>query len=62
MSATNVKQGKLSHSALPGQSQGASNFLYESSPEISTCESDISFSRFGYVTLSLLDSLKPLLN
>jgi hypothetical protein len=46
MSATNVKQGKLSHSALPGQSQGASNFLYESSPEISTCESDISFSRY----------------
>lgn len=41
----------MSHSALPDQSQGASNFLSESSPEISTCDSDIAFSRFGYITV-----------
>ncbi|KAF3970972.1 hypothetical protein CMV_005378 [Castanea mollissima] len=46
ISATNVKQVKMSHSALPDQSQGASNFLSESSPEISTCGSDIAFSRY----------------
>ncbi|KAK4565016.1 hypothetical protein RGQ29_006889 [Quercus rubra] len=46
ISATNVKQVKMSHSALPDQSQGARNFLSESSPEISTCDSDIAFSRY----------------
>ena len=51
ISATNVKQVKMSHSALPDQSQGAINFLSESSPEISTCDSDIAFSRFGYITV-----------
>lgn len=59
MSATNPSH--VSKSVLPARSQGASNFLSESSPEISACESDIALSRFGYITLSLLDSLKSFL-
>lgn len=57
MSAKNVKHS--SNSVLPERSQGSSNFLSESSPEISTCESDTAFSRFVYLTLSLLDSPSP---
>ncbi|KAG2717798.1 hypothetical protein I3843_03G190900 [Carya illinoinensis] len=44
MSAKNVKHS--SNSVLPERSQGSSNFLSESSPEISTCESDTAFSRY----------------
>ena len=46
MSTTNDKQEKFTNSTLPDQSQGGSHGLSESSPEISTCESDISYSRF----------------
>ncbi|KAK9275983.1 hypothetical protein L1049_023259 [Liquidambar formosana] len=46
MSAINVKQGKLSNSIFPNQSQGGSNVLSESSPEISTSESDMAYSRY----------------
>jgi hypothetical protein len=60
--ASATKEKHVSNSVLPDRSQGASNFLSESSPEISTCESDITFSRFGYVIFSLLDSLKFLFN
>ncbi|XP_017983385.1 PREDICTED: phosphoinositide phosphatase SAC3 isoform X1 [Theobroma cacao] len=45
MSATNDKQEKFTNSTLPDRSQGGSNGLSDSSPEISTCESDISYSR-----------------
>ncbi|XP_022732406.1 phosphoinositide phosphatase SAC3-like isoform X2 [Durio zibethinus] len=45
VSATNDKQEKFTNSTLPNQS-GGSNGLSESSPEISTCESDISYSRY----------------
>ncbi|KAG2712714.1 hypothetical protein I3760_04G138900 [Carya illinoinensis] len=44
MSATNPSH--VSKSVLPARSQGASNFLSESSPEISACESDIALSRY----------------
>ncbi|XVF48829.1 hypothetical protein PTKIN_Ptkin03bG0219800 [Pterospermum kingtungense] len=46
MSATNNKQEKFANSTLPDRSQGGNNGLSESSPEISTCESDMSYSRF----------------
>ncbi|XWS72323.1 hypothetical protein CRYUN_Cryun02cG0030200 [Craigia yunnanensis] len=46
MSATNDKQEKFTNSTLSDQSQGGSNGLSESSPQISTCESDISYSRY----------------
>lgn len=58
MSATNPSH--VSNSVLPEQ-QSQSNFLSESSPEISACESDLALSRSGYITLSLLDSLKSFL-
>ncbi|KAK4854012.1 hypothetical protein QYF36_017668 [Acer negundo] len=45
MSATNVNQENFSNSGLPNQYQGGSNVLSESSPEISTSESDVAFSR-----------------
>ncbi|XP_048228080.1 phosphoinositide phosphatase SAC3 isoform X2 [Ricinus communis] len=44
-STTNVKQKKFSTSAWPDQWEADNNVLSESSPEISTCESDIAFSR-----------------
>ncbi|KAA3477381.1 phosphoinositide phosphatase SAC3-like [Gossypium australe] len=40
-----IKDKKFTNSTLPNRSQG-SNGLSESSPEISTCESDISCSRY----------------
>ncbi|KAK8515437.1 hypothetical protein V6N12_075479 [Hibiscus sabdariffa] len=46
MSARNHKQGKLNDSTMHNRSQGGSNGLSESSPEISTCERDISYSRY----------------
>ncbi|XP_044463906.1 phosphoinositide phosphatase SAC3-like isoform X2 [Mangifera indica] len=46
MSATNVKQEKVCRSGFPNQLQGGSNGLLESSPEISTSESDMAFSRY----------------
>ncbi|KAK8520359.1 hypothetical protein V6N12_004301 [Hibiscus sabdariffa] len=46
MSARNDNQGKLTNSTMPNRSQGASNGLSESSPEISTCERDIAYSRY----------------
>ncbi|XP_021691278.2 phosphoinositide phosphatase SAC3 isoform X2 [Hevea brasiliensis] len=46
MSPKNVKEEKISASALPNQWEGESNVLSESSPEISTCESDIAFSSY----------------
>ncbi|MBA0668846.1 hypothetical protein Goklo_001723 [Gossypium klotzschianum] len=46
MSARNDKQEKLTNSTLPNRSQGASNGHSESSPEISTCGRDISYSRY----------------
>jgi len=58
--ASATKEKHVSNSVLSDLSQGASNFLSESSPEISTCESDIALSRFGNTILPLLDSLKSL--
>ncbi|XP_022754764.1 phosphoinositide phosphatase SAC3-like isoform X2 [Durio zibethinus] len=55
MSATNDKQEKFTNSTLPHQSQGGSNGLLESSPEISTCESDISYSRDGFNCSNFVD-------
>ncbi|XVF35196.1 hypothetical protein REPUB_Repub18cG0124600 [Reevesia pubescens] len=46
MSATNDKKEKFINSTLPDRSRGGRNGLSESSPEISTCESDISYSRY----------------
>ncbi|XP_039028262.1 phosphoinositide phosphatase SAC3-like isoform X2 [Hibiscus syriacus] len=46
MSARNDKQGKLKDSTMLNRSQGASNGHSESSPEISSCERDISYSRY----------------
>ncbi|GLT56190.1 hypothetical protein SLA2020_292520 [Shorea laevis] len=46
ISATNDKQGKFSNSPLPYRSQGGTKDLSDSSSEISTCESDISYSRY----------------
>ncbi|RVW77025.1 Phosphoinositide phosphatase SAC3 [Vitis vinifera] len=43
---TNVKQEKLSNSVLPNRSQGGSKVLSESSPEISTSESDMALARY----------------
>lgn len=57
MSATNDKQEKFTNSTLPDRSQGGNNGLSESSPEISTCESDISYSRFPCFPCSLLHVL-----
>ncbi|KAF2285126.1 hypothetical protein GH714_037994 [Hevea brasiliensis] len=52
MSPKNVKEEKISGSALPNQWEGESNVLSESSPDISTCESDIAFSRSSLLTSS----------
>ncbi|XP_059431906.1 phosphoinositide phosphatase SAC3 [Corylus avellana] len=41
-----TKEKHISNSVLSDLSQGANNFLSESSPEISTCESEIAFSRY----------------
>ncbi|KAK8545275.1 hypothetical protein V6N13_066561 [Hibiscus sabdariffa] len=46
MSARNHKQGKLNDSIMHNRSRGGSNGLSDSSPEISTCERDISYSRY----------------
>ncbi|KAJ7957243.1 Phosphoinositide phosphatase family protein [Quillaja saponaria] len=46
MSAPNVKLTNFSKSGLPDRSQEGSKGLCESSPEISTSESDIAFSRY----------------
>ncbi|KAF5726112.1 phosphoinositide phosphatase SAC3-like isoform X1 [Tripterygium wilfordii] len=46
MSATNLNQKKFSSSVLPNQLQGENHMLSESSPEISTSESDVAFSRY----------------
>ncbi|KAK7388311.1 hypothetical protein VNO78_23125 [Psophocarpus tetragonolobus] len=46
MSAPNVKQEKFPNQGLPDRSEEGSKGLCESSPEISTTESDISFSRY----------------
>ncbi|XP_034700025.1 phosphoinositide phosphatase SAC3-like [Vitis riparia] len=43
---TNVNQEKLSNSVLPNRSQGGSKVLSESSPEISTSESDMALARY----------------
>ncbi|KAK6911811.1 SAC domain, partial [Dillenia turbinata] len=45
-SATGVTQQKVSNQPLPEKLQGGTKGLSESSPEISTCDSEISFSRF----------------
>lgn len=55
MSATNVNEEKFSSSGLPNQLQNRNNVLSESSPEISTSESDVAFSRSVY-SLFLLDN------
>lgn len=47
MSAPNVKQEKFINLVLPDQTQQQSKILSESSPEISTCESDVAYSRFA---------------
>lgn len=47
MSGTNIKQGNFPNSGLPDPLQGERKILCESSPEISTCESDIAYSRFA---------------
>lgn len=52
MSARNGKQEKFSDSVLAEESQ-EKKVLSESSPEISTCESDITYARFA-TTLFLL--------
>ncbi|KDO73774.1 hypothetical protein CISIN_1g038661mg, partial [Citrus sinensis] len=44
MSATNVNEEKFSSSGLPNQLRNRNNVLSESSPEISTSESDVAFS------------------
>lgn len=54
MSGTNVKPEKFSNSGLPDRLQGERKLLSESSPEISTCESDITYSRFAYSVIFLL--------
>ncbi|KAF8393685.1 hypothetical protein HHK36_021932 [Tetracentron sinense] len=46
ISATNAGQKKHSNSALPERTQGGNKGLSESTPEISTCDSDISYSRY----------------
>ncbi|XP_077230380.1 phosphoinositide phosphatase SAC3-like isoform X2 [Tasmannia lanceolata] len=48
VSGTNGEQKKLPHSALPERTLpgGASKGISDSTPEISTCESDISYSRY----------------
>ncbi|KAH9652896.1 phosphoinositide phosphatase SAC3 [Citrus sinensis] len=46
MSATNVNEEKFSSSGLPNQLRNRNNVLSESSPEISTSESDVAFSRY----------------
>lgn len=57
MSAMNFKQQKFSNAVLPDLFQVENNILLESSPEISTCESDIAFSRFLLHFWSLLSKL-----
>ncbi|KAH8505530.1 hypothetical protein H0E87_012672 [Populus deltoides] len=46
LSAMNARQQKFCRSAFPDQFQEENNVLSKSSPEISTCESDIAFSRY----------------
>ncbi|XP_015888970.1 phosphoinositide phosphatase SAC3 isoform X2 [Ziziphus jujuba] len=46
MSVANEKPGKFSNSNLPDRLEGERKLLSESSPEISTCESDITYSRY----------------
>ncbi|KAF3439741.1 hypothetical protein FNV43_RR18019 [Rhamnella rubrinervis] len=46
MSGTNIKQENFPNSGLPDPLQGERKILCESSPEISTCESDITYSRY----------------
>ncbi|KAJ6995523.1 hypothetical protein NC653_018104 [Populus alba x Populus x berolinensis] len=53
LSAMNVRQQKFCRSAFPDQFQEENNVLSESSPEISTCESDIAFSRYDCFTFCL---------
>ncbi|WCJ42861.1 Phosphoinositide phosphatase family protein [Euphorbia peplus] len=47
MSTKNVKQKKLSSSAIPDQWESECNVLSDSSPEISACESDMAYSRYN---------------
>ncbi|KAA0057720.1 phosphoinositide phosphatase SAC3 [Cucumis melo var. makuwa] len=51
--STNRRLEKHSNSVLSKQSQGGSEVLSESSPEISTSRSDIAFSRFDTTISSL---------
>ncbi|XVE97833.1 hypothetical protein REPUB_Repub03eG0052700 [Reevesia pubescens] len=46
ISATKDKQEKFTNSTLPDRSEGGSSGLSESSPEIPSCESDTSYSRY----------------
>ncbi|XP_038699994.1 phosphoinositide phosphatase SAC3-like isoform X2 [Tripterygium wilfordii] len=46
ISATNFNQEKFSSSVLQNRLQGENHMLSESSPEISTSESDVAFSRY----------------
>eukprot|EP00258_Populus_trichocarpa_P043639 XP_024459658.1 phosphoinositide phosphatase SAC3 isoform X2 [Populus trichocarpa] len=46
LSAMNAREQKFCRSAFPDQFQEENNVLSESSPEISTCESNIAFSRY----------------
>ena len=50
LSAMNARQQKFCRSAFPDQFQEENNVLSESSPEISTCESNIAFSRYDCFT------------
>ncbi|XP_050216554.1 phosphoinositide phosphatase SAC3 isoform X2 [Mercurialis annua] len=46
ISATHIKQKKFSTSVLPDKWEAENSILSESSPEISTCESGIAYSRY----------------
>lgn len=59
MSVANEKPGKFSNSNLPDRLEGERKLLSESSPEISTCESDITYSRFAYPVILLLINYCP---
>jgi hypothetical protein len=50
LSAMNAREQKFCRSAFPDQFQEENNVLSESSPEISTCESNIAFSRYDCFT------------
>lgn len=52
MSTTKIEQEKFCGSVLPDRSEGARRVLSESSPDISTSESEMTFSRFGYIIFS----------